>query len=429
VTTDSPDPIGAAPAGAPSDPDNDQTAGAIIPPPAPAPAPESESPPVAGDPQGAAGAPELPPMPRRSEPIPPPEPLEGPLPDPRLARRRAARRVGLSLLAVVVALLVLAGVGSWWVLVRPTGPDVPAGRQVKVTIPAGADVVAISRKLDAAGIIGNANGFQLSVRFAGTGDQLKSGTYELTTGMPDDAVIDALSIGPQSEAVMVTIPEGYTVRQIAKRLETKVGMPADQFMDLALHHAADFKAAHPYLRTNTSESLEGYLFPKTYALRRGAKPAEVIDLMLEQFGKEIDTIDMTYARSKNLNIHDVVTIASIVEKEALVARERPLVSSVVYNRLKARMRLGMESTVRYALDGRAGTLTYQDVRVDHPYNTYIHKGLPPGPICNPGIAALEAAARPVETKYLYFVTTGKDGSSTFTTNASDFEKAKARGVH
>jgi UPF0755 protein len=425
--TESPDPVDTPSGTAPAGPD-DTSAGTVIPAPHAAAAGQPLAPPPQAEPS-VVDAPELPPMPRRSEPIPPPEPLEGPPPDRRIARRRVVRRIALSLVAVVALLLVSGAAGAWWVFVRPTGPEVPAGRQVKVTIPEGANMDTIAGKLDAAGVIANANGFQLAVRFAGTGDQLKSGVYELTTGMPDDVVIDALSVGPRSESVMVTIPEGYTVRQIAKRLESKAGVPAGQFADLALNHAADFKARHPYLRTNTSPSLEGYLFPKTYAMRRGAKAAEAIDLMLDQFGKEIETIDMTYARSKNLNTHDIVTIASMVEKEALVARERPLVASVVYNRLKARMRLGMESTVRYALDGKAGTLTYQDVRVDDPYNTYIHKGLPPGPICNPGLAALEAAARPAETKYLYFVTTGKDGSSTFTTNAADFEKAKARGIH
>jgi UPF0755 protein len=369
--------------------------------------------------------PALPPVPRRpAELLPPPAPAEGyvagePPPPPS----RGARG-GLIALAVVALLVAGALFGAWWYLGRRTGSSVASGKSVSVTIKQGSDVEAIAAALARAGVVNNVNMFQLSVRSSGLGDQLKSGTYDLTTGMPDDAVIDVLAMGSTSG---VTIPEGATIRSIAAKLQKDAGIPAAEFTKIASTQAKSFHK--PFLADNPTKSLEGYLFPKTYAIKKGTSARQAIELMLDQFGTEIGAVDLSYARSKNLTLHDVVTIASIVEKETPLSRERRLVSSVVYNRLRRRMQLGMESTVRYALGGKAGTLTYADVRVDNPFNTYIHKGLPPGPICNPGIAALDAAAHPADTKYLFFVTTGKDGSSTFTDNAADFEAAKARGVH
>jgi UPF0755 protein len=381
---------------------------------------------VAAD-SAQATEPDLPPVPRRpGEPLPPLAPAEGFVagepPAPPASRGRGW------LIALFVVLLVIAGVGggAWWYLGRRTGPAVAPGRSVAVTIGKGSDVAAIAATLARHGIVNNPNMFQLSVRFSGLGDQLKSGTYDLTTGMPDDAVIDVLSTGPTTQGVLVTVPEGSTIRSIAARLQKEAGIPAAEFVKVASTQAKSFSNA--FLADDPTNSLEGYLFPKTYAIKKGSTAREVIQRMLDQFGSETSGLDLSYARSKNLTLHDVVTIASIVEKETPLARERKLVASVVYNRLHAKMRLGMESTVRYSLGGKAGTLTYQDVRVDSPYNTYVKQGLPPGPICSPGLAALLAAAHPADTKYLYFVTTGKDGSSTFTTNASDFEKAKAQGV-
>lgn len=396
-------------------------------PPAPDPAPVSGQerlvpppPAVAAERETDEGADALPPVPRRpADQLPPPVPEEGPPAAPR--RKHTGMWVAL---AVVATLLIAAAAGTWWYLLRRTGPAVASGTQVEVVIREGSDIAAIASGLARSGVVNNSNMFQLAVRMSGMGDQLKAGTYELTTGMPDDAVIDALALGPASDSVPFTVPEGSTIRSIATRLQKQTGISAKEFTRIAGTEAQSFHK--PFLAGNKTKSLEGYLFPKTYAIKKGATARQVIDRMLDQFGEEIGAIDMSYARSKNLTIHDVVTIASIVEKETPLAKERKLVASVVYNRLRKKMVLGMESTVRYALGGAAGTLSYRDVRVDSPYNTYTHKGLPPGPICNPGLAALEAAAHPADTDYLYFVTTGEDGSSTFTINAADFEKAKAR---
>ncbi len=344
-------------------------------------------------------------------------------------RRRRRRRVALVALAALAAIvLAIAGAG-WWTFLRRTGPEVASGKLVTVVIPQGADVATIAAKLAAAGVVNNENMFQFSVRSSGQAERFHAGTYELTTGMPDDVVIDELVAGPQAQGAMVTIPEGYTVRQIAKKLHDKAGIDQAQFTDLALHHAADFKAQYPFLKDDPTDSLEGYLFPKTYAIRRDMKAKDVIGLMLDQFGKEAQSLDLSYAHSKNLTLHDVVTIASIVSKESRLPKDGPIVASVVYNRLKKRIRLRLDTTVIYALGLETKSKVYfKDLEVNSPYNTYKHDGLPPGPICNPGMAALEAAAHPVTSTYLYFIATGKDGSLTFATTDAEFQKAKAKMV-
>ena len=366
----------------------------------------------------------LPPVPRKvGDPLAPVQPFEGPEPDLRaLARARRRKRTRVSLAVAAFVLVAVVG-GGWWTLFgRPF--RVAPGHTAIVSVARGATVPAIAKRLETAGVVRNALAFEFDVKLNGAGEAFKAGTYRLSTGMPNADVISALEEGATGD---VTIPEGFTVRQIARRLEEHAGISAAEFERLALTQGDTFK--QPFLKGNPTKSLEGYLFPKTYLIRPGTSARDVINTMLDQFGSQISSVDLAYARSRNLTLHDVVTIASIIEKETPLARERPLVASVVYNRLQMNRKLGMESTVRYALGGKATGLSYNDVRIDNPYNTYRYKGLPPGAICNPGLAALDAAAHPADTKYLYFVTTHKDGSSTFTTNAADFEKAKAAGIH
>jgi UPF0755 protein len=288
----------------------------------------------------------------------------------------------------------------------------------------GDSVSEIAGSLEKAGVVPSALGFELLVRALGAGDSFQSGTYRLKSGTPGDEVIAALEVGHGSEGSVVTIPEGYSVRQIAARLQAKTGISADEFTSMALTQGDSFKAGHAFLASNHTRSLEGFLFPKTYVVDRGATPRQVIDSMLDQFGKETGDLDLSYAHSKNLTLNDVVTIASIIQRESMLTKDQPVVASVLYNRLHAHMRLGLDTTVIYALGLESKAKVYlRDLQVDSPYNTYRNNGLPPGAICNPGIDAIRAAAHPTQTKYLYFIATGS-GKLTFSTNAADFQKAK-----
>lgn len=353
------------------------------------------------------------------------EPAEMGRPTP--GERRDRRRM-LATVVVIVGILLAIGVpsyGGYMLLLRPQ-VHVAAGLPVQLEIPQGSDTRAIADILAGAGVIDNAAMFRLRARLEEIDGELKPGIYDLTTGMDHRAVVDTLLAGPSIAYVSVTIPEGFTIEQIAERLEAEVGISAAEFNELATTGAARFTTGRPYLSQITNGSLEGYLFPKTYRVVEGSTATEVIDMMLDQFAEEVAGVDMTYAAADGLTPHDVVIIASMIEREARIAKERPLVSSVIYNRLRKKMKLEIDATIEYILPGTRPRLLNKHLKIDSPYNTYMYAGLPQGPISNPGLSSLQAAAHPADTDYLYYVLTGKDGSHTFTVTHEEFLKAKEK---
>ena len=168
------------------------------------------------------------------------------------------------------------------------------------------------------------------------------------------------------------------------------------------------------------------MFPKTYQIKEGSTAREVIEMMLDQFDEEITAVDVAAAEKRGLSLPELVNVAAIVERETKLAKERPLVSAVIRNRLKQGMRLQMCSTVVYVLGKNELRLTTAETKTKSPYNTYLNAGLPPGPIASPGLAALQAAAKPAKKDYIYYVLTGKDGSHTFASNNAEFLKAKQK---
>ncbi len=336
-------------------------------------------------------------------------------------RKRAALIAVVSVAMLFVIMLVYA---TWAVFLRPSRA-VEAGRPVSVTIKQGESTAGIGIVLAKEGVVANPNAFRLRVRLVGADGALRAGDYDLSTGMSYNDAIDRLLEGPSVAYVAVTIPEGFVVEQVAARLEKELGIPAEETLALAKGGAEHFVEGHPYLADAYDGSLEGYLFPKTYRVREGSSAQQVLEMMLDQFDAEIARVDTSAAAARGLGLNELVTLASMVERESRLADERALVSSVIHNRLAKGMRLEIDATVEYVLPGNRFRLRYKDLEIDSPYNTYRARGLPPGPIASPGLAALEAAARPAETEYLYYVLTGKDGSHTFTTNKRDFLKAKA----
>ena len=224
----------------------------------------------------------------------------------------------------------------------------------------------------------------------------------------------------------MTIPEGYVIDQIAERLDKQAGVPQSEFKSLAKSGATQFAGDHPYLADVYGGSLEGYLFPKTYRVKEGSSAREVLEMMLDQFDREIAQVDLKQASERGLTLNQLVVLASMIERESRLDSERPLISSVIHNRLRTDSFLKIDATIEYVLGKKRFRLTNQDTKIDSPYNTYTRKGLPPGPISNPGLKSLKAAAAPAETQLLYYVLTGKDGSHTFTTNLADFLAAKKR---
>jgi cell division protein YceG involved in septum cleavage len=199
----------------------------------------------------------------------------------------------------------------------------------------------------------------------------------------------------------VTIPEGYTRAQTAQ-VASEAGLTGS------------------YMKA--SQGHEGFLFPDTFELEKHAPAADLVQLQLEDFKRRVKGVDMSYARSKNLTVRDVVTIASMIEREAQLEKERPLIAAVIYNRLHEGMPLGIDATIRFATGNYDRPLTESELAVESPYNTRTHAGLPPGPIGNPGLASIEAAAQPAKVDYLYYVVKpGTCGEDAFSSTAAEFE--------
>lgn len=224
------------------------------------------------------------------------------------------------------------------------------------------------------------------------------------------------------KTITLTVPEGYSRAQTAE-LANEAGLRGDY---------VEASVRSPHLSParyggGDAENLEGYLFPDTFELKRGAPVADLVQLQLEDFKRRTAGLDTSYARSKNLSMHDVVTIASMVEEEAQLDSERALIAAVIYNRLREGIPLGIDATIRFATGNYAEPLTESDLAVDSPYNTRLNGGLPPGPISSPGLASLEAAASPAEVDYLYYVVEpGACGKHAFSSSDIQFQADVAR---
>ncbi|MFH1736340.1 MAG: endolytic transglycosylase MltG [Actinomycetota bacterium] len=293
-------------------------------------------------------------------------------------------------------------------------------QSVHVKIKTGASTAAIAEELARQGVVNNAFLFKLYVGRQEAQNNLQAGEYDMMTGMTYAAALSALLKGPKVKYYSVTIPEGYTVAQTARRVARATPIKEDAF--LAAARKSDFN--FDFLKSLPEESLEGFLFPKTYTVTDKTTPKSMVGMMLGQFKKETDPLDLKPASERGLSLYQLITVASLIEKEVKVPAERPLVAAVIYNRLNRGMLLEFCSTVQYCLPEPKENLLEQDLKIDSPYNTYIYPGLPPGPIASPGLASIEAALNPAPVDYLYFVLTGSDGGHTFTTTYEDFLRAQ-----
>jgi UPF0755 protein len=313
------------------------------------------------------------------------------------------------LLGLVLLLLVAAGAAAGYVYLRVNQPyrGYQGGEQF-VDIPSGAGSVAIGDRLIAAGVIRDRSTYRTAVWMTGKGRQLKAGEYRFDRAMTPFEVIDKVARG-DVHVIHVTFREGLTMAEMAKIFEGEGLGPAAAFMQAA-KDPAQIRDLDP-----AAKDLEGYLFPETYAVPRRAEAAKLVRQMVTAFQRAFPPELVTAAAADNLTPRQIVTLASIVEKETSKAEERPIVAAVYRNRLRIGMPLQCDPTVIYALQraGRFnGNLRRDDLMFDSPYNTYRYPGLPPGPIASPGKASLEAAAKPADADYVYFVSRN-DGSHEF----------------
>jgi len=310
---------------------------------------------------------------------------------------------------VLVGILLSMGLVHY--LVRPSGTE---GPDQIFTVREGATLREIAGNLEKSGIITSKTLILLWSKITGYGTNIKAGEYSLNSNMPPLKVLDILRRGLVIRH-SVTIPEGFALAQIARELEKNDLVDTAQFLALA----TDPNMAEKY---GLSEpTLEGYLYPDTYRFFRGQSPLSIIDAMMKRFFEVISPL-RTSIEASGMTLNQVITLASLIEKETGQVEERPVIASVFLNRLKHGMRLESDPTVIYGIKDFNGNLTKPDLTQPTPYNTYVIPGLPPGPIASPGKESIQAVLFPAKTDYLYFVSKN-DGTHQFSKSLAEHNKA------
>ena len=294
----------------------------------------------------------------------------------------------------MVALLAL-GAGAAYLF--HTGPE---GGPVTVTVPRGTGLSGIAGILAQRHVVPHALAFTIRARLSGDGAKFEAGTYTLRVNEPYGSLAHALKAGAAPRTIRVTIPEGFSLTQTAALLHRRIpGFSAARYLDLTVRHPVSIDV--PGYKPGTT--LQGLLFPATYDVLPAVTARQFIALQIAALKNNLAEVDMRRAAKANLTPYDVVTIASLIEREARAQGDRAKIAAVIWNRLRLGMKLQIDATVLYALGRHQDKLSYHDLTVASPYNTYLHDGLPPTPIDNPGLASLTAAANPVHAPYLYYV--------------------------
>ena len=311
-----------------------------------------------------------------------------------------------------------AGLTAFIVYDYVTRPGIK-GAAVEVVVPPGASGRDIGRLLAEHDLVEYEGFFRLALQVDGSNKIIKHGAYELYKGLSATELLHLLYEGPSrhllANQVRVTIPEGLSIPQVAELLGY-----GTKFIEAAKNPELIKKLGIE------AENLEGFLMPNTYFFDKQPEPDALIERMGEQFEKEHDTLLKAHPGAKHLDKRYVVTVASIVERETPADDERPLVAKVIYNRVKKEIPLQMDSTMQFALNKYGERMLYTDMETESPYNTYMNRGLPPGPICRPGMSSLSAAMAPANVEYLYFVSNADGHTHTFSKTLDEHNRAVAR---
>jgi len=305
-------------------------------------------------------------------------------------------------------------------LLKPVAASGQAVNKV-IIVPKGATSEQIGKLLADEGLIRSKTAFRLYAAYRGLDDRLQASEYNLNTGLSTPQIIERLARG-EIAALSFTIPEGYTLKQIADRLEEKGFINRAKFMDLAARGKFDYDFLQGL--PPGSARLEGYLFPDTYQVTKKTTEEQILNMMLARFAKELTPDFRDKAAKAGLTVHQAVTLASIVEREAKKDEERPKVAAVFLNRIKKGWKLESCATIQYILGEPKARLFEKDLQIESPYNTYKYPGLPPGPIASPGRASLLAAVNPADVDYLFFVVSD-DGKHVFSRTLQEHNRNKA----
>ncbi|MFP4496684.1 MAG: endolytic transglycosylase MltG [Vulcanimicrobiota bacterium] len=318
-------------------------------------------------------------------------------------------------IALLLALVFALGVGvGFYSLLTPQ-----KGEKVVIEIPKGATGAQVARQLEEKGAINQAFLFRVVMKLSDSGDEMKPGRYEVDPDKNMIQILEQLKKGG-GELRLVSIPEGLTLKQVAQLLDEKGIVKKEEFLITAGEKPFEVNGKPP-------ASLEGYLLPNTYDFPVYYDSEKTIQTMVDAFNEKAV---FQYEKKKDslpvsLSLHEVVTLASMVEREAQVEKERAKIANVYYNRLKKGMKMECDATVRYALEKFKDYLKYSDLRVDSPYNTYVYTGLPPGPIANPGLESIKATLNPENHNYYYYVRNDvkNDGSHIFSKTYAEHNAA------
>jgi UPF0755 protein len=325
--------------------------------------------------------------------------------------RLSRKSLFLASLAFTFILVAFLSLGLGIFLISPADRE---GKDEVFVVREGSSLREVARDLEERGLVKSENLFVLWSRVMGYAKGIKSGEYVLSAAMPPMKILEKLRRGLIVTHV-ITIPEGYAREQVAQLLNEKELVDRDLFLSLTEERSIldSYGISGP--------SLEGYLFPDTYQFGRGISPSLIIDTMVKRFWQMVGPLAQT-AGETGMSLNEIVTLASIVEKETGCPGERALIASVFLNRLKRGMRLESDPTVIYGIEHFDGNLRKKDLAQKSAYNTYLIQGLTPGPICNPGLESIRAVIFPAKTDYLYFVSKN-DGSHHFSANLSEHNSA------
>jgi len=332
------------------------------------------------------------------------------------SEKRSRFKIALWTLLVIVLLIGGTVGGALWYINRGLQPMPALDTEVELTIAKGTSSGQIASMLEEKGLIRNETIFKYYLMYKNEGSRFQAGVYRMKPGMTLDEMIAKLNVGDtvKEEMIRFTVPEGLTVSQLADKLSGDNIVNRDTFLGLVdsgeglnSSRIADIPAD-----AKLKHKLEGYLFPETYELKKGSTEKDMVNRMLEELERRLASLPDDWEQKlqeRGISFHEMMTIASLIEREVVVDEERPLVASVIYNRLAKKQKLQIDATVQYLFDKQKERLLNKDLKIESPYNTYLHEGLPPGPIANPGLASIEAAIYPAQSNY-YFYVTKKDGS-------------------
>lgn len=338
-----------------------------------------------------------------------------------IKKRKIIRNITLGLVLIILVCM-FSGYNYYNSLKLPV--DIKDSKDIIINIPSGASTSKIASILKASDLIRNELYFRYISRQREIGGKYQAGEYKLHKSMDVDQIIEKLLKGDvHTKTAKFTIPEGFELSQIIERLLANSELNINKEKLLHIIENEDFN--FPFLEgiPKGKDRLEGYLFPDTYEVTKDSNERDIILMMLNRFDRVFKKEYYQRADELGMSINDIITLASIIEREAMVENERPIVASVFYNRLERKMLLQSCATVQYALGERKEKLTYKDLEIESSYNTYKNIGLPPAPIASPGESSIKAALYPDDTSYLYFVAKG-DGSHVFTKTYREHLNAK-----